>query len=93
MSIKVYDSKASLISDVNEHNPRTKTGSNNQYYIYMDSWESYSLAIENEECSVHITHKSVDRIIECLLSNKETHKLVRDKLERPDYLGKVKNVG
>ena len=93
MSIKIYDNTSRLISDVKEHNPHTNTGSNNQYSIYMDSWKSYSLAIENEECSVHITHKSVDRIVECLLLHKETHKIILDKLENSYWIGKAKNVG
>lgn len=93
MSIKVYDNKASLISDVKEHNPYTHTKANNQYSVYMDSWEMYSLAIENKECSVHITHKSVDRIIECLLLHKETHQMILDKIARPNWIGKAQNVG
>jgi len=93
MSIKVYDSKSSVISDVKEHNPYTHTKANNDYYVYMDSWKQYSLAIENKECSIQITHKSVDRLVECLLLNKETHRMIVDKLENSYWIGKSKNVG
>ena len=93
MSIKIYDNTSKLISEVKEHNPRTHTESNNQYTIYMDSWRAYSLAIENKEYSVHITHKSVDRIVECLLLHQETHKIILDTLENSYWIGKAKNVG